>query len=86
MSGRRVPRTYRLLLGLLPGDFRKEYGADMGVLFAERRAEAGNSAGARVGVWLLGIRDLLRHAAAERWSGGAGSSKTPGLWLPGRTF
>jgi putative ABC transport system permease protein len=45
-------RFYRMLLRLLPAEFRGDYGPEMEQVFAEQRAEAGRS-GDRMSVWRL---------------------------------
>ncbi len=61
---RRAPRAYRLLLGLLPPGFRARFGREMEALFRDRLAGADGPIG-RLRVWLAGIRDVVRHGAAE---------------------
>jgi putative ABC transport system permease protein len=48
----RTTRLYRVLLRLLPFDFRSDFGPEMEQVFAEQRAEAERGAG-KVGVWRL---------------------------------
>jgi len=62
-----APLAYRLMLRLLPADFRARFGDDMALLFVERRREAGDSPHARALVWTRGIADLVRHGMAERY-------------------
>src|SRR5580692_3301390 len=49
---RRTTRFYRLLLRLLPAEFRGDYGPEMEQVFAEQRAEAAR-AGDKMGLWRL---------------------------------
>jgi putative ABC transport system permease protein len=49
---RRTTRFYRLLLRLLPAEFRGDYGREMEQVFAEQRAEAAR-AGDKMGLWRL---------------------------------
>jgi len=56
---------YRVLLRLLPREFRDRFGADMQQVFAARLREA-DSAGGRVRVWVHGAGDVLLHGLAER--------------------
>jgi putative ABC transport system permease protein len=48
----RTTRLYRMLLRLLPFDFRSDFGPEMEQVFAEQRAEAERGAG-KVGMWRL---------------------------------
>ena len=65
-SGERpaVPRAYRALLRLLPRDFRRDFGDDIGTLFARRLGSARGAA--RAQVWARGISDVVGAALAER--------------------
>jgi putative ABC transport system permease protein len=59
-------RAFRLLLRLLPRDFRSSYARDMEATFrAERRDAAGGIALAWL--WLSTLASLLRAAAVEHW-------------------
>jgi predicted permease len=49
---RRTTRFYRLLLRLLPGEFRGDFGPEMEQVFAEQRAEAART-GDKMGLWRL---------------------------------
>src|ERR1700675_3086159 len=49
---RRTTRLYRLLLRLLPAEFRGDYGPEMEQVFAEQRAEAAR-AGDKMSIWRL---------------------------------
>src|SRR5271169_3679677 len=48
----RATRRFRLLLQLLPAEFRGDYGPEMEQVFAEQRAEA-DRAGDKMGMWRL---------------------------------
>jgi predicted permease len=62
VKGRR--RFYRLLLGLLPPDFRRQYGDELEAVLRQRLEGAG-SAGARFWVWVVSVADVLASAPAE---------------------
>lgn len=74
-------RLYALLLSVYPAEFRREYGREMAIVFADRcRAEA-REGGARalVRIWCEALLDLLRTAPKEHFyeiSEGAGLMKT----------
>ncbi|HYL05722.1 MAG TPA: hypothetical protein VE075_06765, partial [Thermoanaerobaculia bacterium] len=57
---------YRALLVLYPASFRRQYGAEMGAIFARRRREAGGLA-AVAGLWLETICEVAGNAAAVHW-------------------
>jgi predicted permease len=48
----RATRYYRALLGLLPFDFRSDFGPEMEQVFSEQRAEAARD-GSKMGMWRL---------------------------------
>jgi YD repeat-containing protein len=48
----RATRYYRALLGLLPFDFRSDFGPEMEQVFSEQRAEAARDGG-KMGMWRL---------------------------------
>ncbi len=73
----RPPLLYKLMLRLLPRAFRDEFGNDMARLFVDRRRAAGDSRGARVGIWFRGAGDLVAHAFAERWQRSEAQSGSP---------
>jgi len=60
-------RLYRLLLLAYPRDVRRECGADMAQLFADR-LRATTTRRARARLWLLGIGDVVGHSGRERAS------------------
>jgi len=85
--GQRRPSrvAYRLLLVAYPRDVRRECGADMAQLFADRlRAAATRRERARL--WALAIGDVVRHAGFERArrvrdaAAVAGRAVSPGGW------
>ena len=51
-TARQTKRFYRLLLRLLPAEFRGDYGPEMEQVFAEQRAEA-ERRGDKMSVWRL---------------------------------
>jgi putative ABC transport system permease protein len=59
-------RLFRVLLRLLPFDFRSDYGHEMEQVFREQRRER-SSAGAMgvIRLWLEAIRDIVRTAPRE---------------------
>ena len=59
-------RLYRLLLCLLPGWFREEFGGEMAAVFAATRADA-TTAAARAGLWMATIRDVAALAGRLHW-------------------
>jgi putative ABC transport system permease protein len=58
---------YRLLLYLMPAEFRARYGNDMATLFVDRQREAGRRWRRRAEVWTRGTADLINHGFAERF-------------------
>lgn len=68
-KGRRTlsERLYAALLFAYPAGFRREYGREMRVLFADRRREVAGAAGplALPRLWCETLADLLRTAPAE---------------------
>lgn len=76
-------RRYRVLLLLVPPEFRGRWGRDMEELFLLRRAEAGSSLPRVAWVWGRSLLDLLGHAVRERvWArfhwGGPGAGRGAG--------
>lgn len=61
----RIPRIYRLLLGLLPRELRDRFGADIGATFADRLRNA-RSVPERARIWVQGVADILVHSFLER--------------------
>jgi putative ABC transport system permease protein len=59
-------RCFRVLLRLLPRDFRSAYAGDMEATFRAERREAGQGL-ALVPLWLGTAASLLRAAVAEHW-------------------
>lgn len=57
-------RVYAALLAAYPARFRREYGREMAVVFADRRRE-GKGRGALARVWCETLLDLLRTAPRE---------------------
>jgi putative ABC transport system permease protein len=60
-------RAFRTLLRLYPARFRREFAEDMQALFAERLAEA-TASGRRFRFLLTTLLNVVRAAAAERWT------------------
>lgn len=58
-------RVYALLLAAYPAGFRREYGREMRLVFADRCREEGGGFAALAGVWLDALADLARTAPAE---------------------
>ncbi|MEO8501313.1 MAG: ABC transporter permease [Vicinamibacteria bacterium] len=57
---------YRILLRLLPAEFRGDYGREMAMAFRdERRAAPGP--GALAGLWMATLADILKTAPTEHW-------------------
>jgi len=77
-----APLAYRLLLHLLPAEFRARYGDDMATLFVDRQREAGRSWRRRAGVWARGTADLVNHGLAERFPQRPGNTGSPRRRLP----
>ena len=71
-------RFYRLLLGLFPGDFRREFGPEMERLYREQLAEETDASG-RVAFRLRVVGDTVGHASRE-WTSrlGAALRREPG--------
>jgi len=69
LKGRRnfSERLYAALLFLYPSGFRREYGREMALVFADRRREVEGRAGGRslAGLWCETVIDLARSAPAE---------------------
>ena len=63
-------RIYGRLLVLYPGDLRREYGADMALVFAEDLGAARRDAGMRgvVRVWRCALVEFVRFALPARTS------------------
>ncbi len=61
-----MTRLYRALVHCYPASFRREYGAEMTAVFAERLRGASGWTG-RTAVWLRTIGDTLANAAAVHW-------------------
>ena len=59
-------RFYRALLLLYPASFRRDYGAEMTAVFAERLAKAGGLP-SRIGLLLGAAVDEVPNAAAVHW-------------------
>ena len=58
-------RAYAALLRVYPAGFRREYGREMRLLFADRRREAGEGARPLLRLWFETVGDLARTATAE---------------------
>lgn len=58
-----APRLYALLLAAYPREFRREYGREMTLVFADRCRE---ERGPRSRIWREAIFDLMRTAPKER--------------------
>jgi hypothetical protein len=58
-------RLYAALLFCYPAGFRREYGREMALLFADRRREAAASRLLLLRLWRETLADLLRTAPAE---------------------
>ncbi|MDH3224088.1 MAG: ABC transporter permease, partial [Gemmatimonadota bacterium] len=74
------PAAYRLLLTLLPEDFRRRWGPDMEDVFALRLREAGSSPVRRLWVWARAVADVAAHAMAEWRSRLSGAPRPPRSW------
>jgi putative ABC transport system permease protein len=63
----RAQRAYRMLLRLLPGDFRAEFGHEMEGVFLDERREAAraNQRGASSWLWLRTLSGILATAPAQ---------------------
>ncbi|MGD2044832.1 MAG: ABC transporter permease [Gemmatimonadota bacterium] len=62
-------RTYRLLLKLLPTDFRAQHGREMEAVFLEARDDARDrGVWARLTVWLAAVRDVVHASVRLRLS------------------
>ncbi len=59
-------RLYALLLAAYPREFRREYGREMMLVFADRRREEASGRGARLRIWREALFDLMRTAPKER--------------------
>ena len=59
-------RLYALLLSAYPREFRREYGREMALVFADRRREEAGGRGASLRIWGEALFDLLRTAPKER--------------------
>ena len=71
MSNRKTPltrRAYRLLLRLLPADFRAEFGHEMEGVFADEHAAAGRRPGLVGRLWLRTVAGILAIAPAQHLS------------------
>lgn len=70
---------YRRLLQVLPRGFRERHGAELEAMFRERMTEA-TSVGARVGVWIRTIRDLVGGSFSQhRRARGPGPDEKHGV-------
>ena len=49
---RRITKRYRMLLRLLPSEFRGDFGPEMEQVFVEQREEAAREGG-KMGIWRL---------------------------------
>ena len=78
-SERRSVTVYRVLMRLLPREFRSRWGADMIDVFEHRLRQAGRSPFRRMWVWARGLVDLVTQAVTERWQ--ARSQLRPGEGL-----
>ena len=58
-------RLFHALLSFYPGDFRDEYGREMGLVFADRYRDASTTAGARALLWAQVIAGIVREAPKE---------------------
>jgi hypothetical protein len=71
-------RVYAALLAAYPSEFRREYGREMALVFADRCRESG-ARGAALRVWREALCDLARAATrehVERLRRGGGMMKT----------
>jgi hypothetical protein len=59
-------RLYALLLSAYPREFRREYGREMTLVFADRCREEARGRGGCLRVWREAIFDLMRTAPKER--------------------
>ena len=58
--------TYRLLLGALPSDVRRDFGDDMVQMFRDHRRHAVGRPWALVALWIAAAYDVLAEAIASR--------------------
>ena len=75
----KAPLGYRILLHLLPPQFRRDFGTDLEAVLVERLRDARN-ASARAWIWAIAVVDVFASAAAE-WTGVfrfRRTGKTPG--------
>lgn len=70
-GGRLSARLYGLLLGAYPSAFRREYGREMRLVFADRCREREERGASLAGLWCAALADLARSAARERFGGRA---------------
>lgn len=59
-------RLYALLLAAYPREFRREYGREMTLIFADRCREESRGRGGRLRIWREALFDLMRTAPKER--------------------
>ena len=59
-------RIYALLLAAYPREFRREYGREMTLVFADRRRAEARGRGARLRIWREALFDLMKTAPKER--------------------
>ena len=66
----RSDRIYRKLMGVLPQDFRSEFGGEMELVFHDQRVELERDHGWRalLKMWWAAIVDIFRSAPREHWS------------------
>jgi predicted permease len=70
-------RRYRRLLALLPGEFRRRFGAEMEDTFVAHLSGARGRA-SRLRVWAAALADLVGAAARQRWNGDPGRGRGAG--------
>ena len=63
-------RIYRKLMGVLPQDFRSEFGGEMELVFHDQRVELEQDHGWRalLKMWWAAIVDIFRSAPREHWN------------------
>src|SRR5258708_26465199 len=66
-AGSRAARIYRALRGMLPFDFRRDFGPEMETVFTEQHKEAGRRNGTTgiLRLWWETIVGIFRTAPAE---------------------
>ncbi len=68
-------RLYALLLAAYPAGFRREYGREMRLVFADRCRERAAGPAALLSLWCEALLDLVRAALRERLSSLSGAGR-----------